>query len=180
MDTYLQAESAYRTIAADSPAGARFTAYDAKKTYLKDVSANNRPANTMVVNYYALISMAVMFGSFFGRKEAEDIQADLSARGARMNLIPVPKMRSFGFSICAALLIQLLSLIVLVAFLALVLRVDFGAQLWPVLLLCLVGSTTGISLGLLVCTLVKGEKSLARASSSACSCRRLRVCSGRN
>jgi hypothetical protein len=50
--------------------------------------------------------------------------------------------------------------------------VDFGGQLWPVLLICLVGGTTGISLRRVIGALVKGGKGPAVLKASACSCRR--------
>jgi ABC-2 type transport system permease protein len=161
VDHYLQVASAYRTIIASDPERAQSIIYDGQKEFLRNISPNDKPANSIVVNYYALISMAVLFGGFFGQKEVDDIQANLSARGARMNLAPIPKMKSFAYSMSAALLIQFLSLAVLTMFLSLVLQVDFGGQIGYILLVCFVGSTTGISYGAFIGTLFKGGKGTA-------------------
>jgi ABC-2 type transport system permease protein len=161
VDNYLQASSAYKTILEGDPARARFIEYSGDRTFLKTVSPNDKPANQLLVNYYALIAMAVLFGSFFGKNEVDHIQANFSARGARMNLAPVPKMKYFGYSMSVALLVQFLSLILLIAFMAFVLKVDFGGQVGYILLTCLVGSTTGISMGALIGVLVKGGKGIA-------------------
>jgi len=150
VDHYLQVASATKTILAADPARARVLVYPGHRDYLEEKSPGNRPTDSSLINFYALISMSVLFGGFFGKKELDDIQADLSAKGARVSLAPVPKLKFFASSLCAALLIQFLSLAVLVMFLALVLRVDFGGQMQYVLLMCFVGSLMGISYGALL------------------------------
>ncbi len=160
-DSYLQTASAYKTIIEADPTRAMSVASSGENDFLKAVSPNDRPADNTVVNFYALISMAVLFGGFFGKKEVDDISANLSSRGARMNLIPVPKMRSFAYSMSAAFVMQFLSLVVLVAFLAFVLKVDFGGQIGDVLRGCFVGSIAGISYGAFIGSVAKGGKGIA-------------------
>jgi ABC-2 type transport system permease protein len=150
VDNYLQVASAYQTILAADPARAQAIVYPGHRDYLEEISPSDRPADSSLINFYALIAMSVLFGGFFGKKELDDIQADLSAKGARVSLAPVPKLKFFASSMCAALLMQFLSLTVLAMFLALVLRVNFGGQMGYVLLMCFVGSMMGISYGALV------------------------------
>jgi ABC-2 type transport system permease protein len=106
--------------------------------------------------------MACLFGGFWGRKEMEDIQAYLSPLGARLNLAPVHKLKAFGYSLCAAVLVDFLSLAVLIAYLGLVMNVDFGGQIGYVIATCFAGSLVGVSFGALL-TAFKGSLQLKTA-----------------
>lgn len=163
LDNYLQFSSAYKTVLMGNPSHAKSIIIDAEKNFIQSVSPNNKPANANIINFYALISMAVMMGGFFGSKEIEDIQADLTSRGARLNMIPVNKMRAFGYSMSAAILIQFISLLILIGYLAFVLKVDFGRQIGYILLLCFAGSLMGVSFGAFIMAVVKGGSGVKTA-----------------
>lgn len=157
MDSYLQIGSAYASIILKNPDAARSISYDGTKTYLKDVAPGKTAPNSTVVYFYALIAMASLFGGFWGKKEVEDIQADLTPQGARMNLAPVHKLKAFGYSLCAAVTIHFISLLLLVAYLCLALKVNFGGQLGFVIVTCFFSSIMGVLFGALICALVKGS-----------------------
>lgn len=147
MDSYLQTASAYAAIHNANPGAVpEFTSADSAIN-IKEVAPGKAPPNSMLTYYYALIAMASLFGGFWGRKEVSDIQANLSPQGARMNLIPVHKLKVFGYSFLAAISVQFVSLLLLVAYLSLVLKIDFGNQMGFVLITCLAGSITGVSFG---------------------------------
>lgn len=162
-DNYLQMSSAYKTVLMSDPSRAQSIIIDGEKDFIQSVSPNSKPANASIVNYYALISMAVMMGGFFGKKEIEDIQADMTSRGARLNMSPVSKMRAFGYSMCAAILIQFISLLILIAYLAFALKVDFGGQIGYILILCFFGSLLGVSFGAFITAVVKGGSGVKTA-----------------
>lgn len=159
MDSYVQTGSAYAAIAKLNPAAAG-SIKPASGNYLSSASPGKANANNIVVYYYALIAMACLFGGFWGKKEIEDIQADLSPQGARVNLAPVHKLKAFGCSLCAAILVDFLSLMVLVAYLGIVMKVDFGGQTGYVAATCFAGSLVGVSFGALLTALLKGSGQL--------------------
>jgi ABC-2 type transport system permease protein len=161
VDTYLQTASAYKQIVSKNPSQAMSLVTDSRRSFIVNERTNGKTANNTLVNFYALLSMAVLFGGFFGQKEVDDIQANLTSQGARINIAPVAKMKYFLFSMSSALLVQFISLVVLVTFLNVVLKVDLGGQLWYVLLVCLLGSMAGISFGALVGSLFRGGKGTA-------------------
>ncbi|MEI6101565.1 MAG: ABC transporter permease [Eubacteriales bacterium] len=149
LDTYLQTSSAYKTIALANPSAAQhFTAPDSK-SYISaaDTGSPLSNGNGQLISFYGLIGMACLFGGFWGRKQISDHQADLSPQGARINMAPVHKLKSLGFSLLAAICIQFASLLVLLAFLNLVLKIDFGSQIGYILLTCLAGSVVGVAFG---------------------------------
>ena len=160
MDSYLQAGSTYTTIAASNPQAHSGMQNGYAGSYLTDVSPAKSASGNTVIYFYALMAMASMFGGFWGNKEVSDIQANLSPQGARINLAPVHKMKAFGYSLCAAILIQFISLLILVAYLTLGLKVDFGSQLGYVLLTCLVGSIMGVSFGAFIGSIIKSNENL--------------------
>ncbi|SHI21018.1 ABC-2 type transport system permease protein [Sporobacter termitidis DSM 10068] len=163
MDSYLQTASAYRTIAGVNPAALQSLASAGTRSYIENVTPAKAAVSNTLINYYALIAMAAMFGGFWGKKEVEDIQADLSPQGARMNLIPVHKMKAFGSSVCASIAVQFLSQLVLLAYMALALGVNFGTQLGCIVLTGFAGSVAGVAFGALVAVLVKGSANVRTA-----------------
>jgi len=129
-------------------------------SYTSAVRLSSREPNELLILYFALLAMACFYGSYFGLTEVGDIQANLTKRAARINLSPLPKLRSFLASAAAAWLIHFGGQLVLLAFLRWVLAVDFGSQ-WPLLLLAtLVGSMLSLGIGALVGVAVKGSENL--------------------
>jgi len=161
MDSYLQTGSAYMTILSRYPeAHSTLQSYPADKSYVQETNAFKSGTDSIIVSYFALIAMAAMFGSFRGNAEVESTQASLTPQAARMNLAPVHKLKIFTYSMIATILIQVASLVLLVAFMALVLNINFGTQLLPVLVTCFFAGMMGVSFGAMVASLVKSSESV--------------------
>jgi len=159
-DTYLQQSSAYAAIVRSAPGAAGDFRFDTgTASYLAD-APGQPPRSGMLVCYFALIAMAALFGGFWGQKEINDIQADFSPQAARVNLGPVHKLKVLGYSFCASIAVHFLSLLVLVAYLALVIGVDFGGNLGFILLASFAGSVVGVLFGALITVLVKRNASV--------------------
>lgn len=156
MSSYIQTGSAYQTIMSQH-SQAPDTIQFSEKSFLTESNTLKSGGDSIVVSYFALIAMAAMFGGFRGKIEVENAQANLSPQGARMNLVPVHKLKIFAFSLIATILIQYISLILLVAFMALVLQVNFGGQLIPVLVTCFFSGIMGVTFGAAVASLIKGS-----------------------
>ena len=158
VDSYLQQSSAVGSILELNPSAmANFNA-DIGEIPIEQVGTDSVEADQSVIMFYALISMAVLFGGFWGRREVEDIQADMSPLGARVNLSPIHKLKALTSSMSASVIIHILSLFLLVAFMWLVLGVDFGNQLGGVALICVVAGYMGVSFGAFVASLARGSE----------------------
>ncbi|MDD4561739.1 MAG: ABC transporter permease [Syntrophomonadaceae bacterium] len=157
LDDYAQKNSAIATITKQNPNVGPMLMKNASEShnYLKEVSPTRGKPDKTLNYYYALVAMACLFGSFRGMNEVSAVQAYLSPQGARVNLAPMHKLKIFRYSLCAAAVVHLLSILILVAYLNLVLKVDFGNDLLYILLACVVGSMTGIMMGALIGTLIK-------------------------
>ena len=161
-DRYIQQTSAFTTIMSQNPSAHSTLRVSEAGSYLQK-SENGSGGHTTVIMFYALISMAVMFGGFWGRREVEDIQANLSAQAARINMSPVHKLKAFVCSLSVSLLIHIVSLLVLIAFMLFVLGVDFGTQLGYVVLTCVVAGCMGVTFGAFLASLIRGSDSLRLA-----------------
>jgi len=149
MDWYLQTSSSVGNIISADPASAvRISGILSENiTYITDANTNRNKPNDVLTYYYALIAMTCLYGAFMGTKEVTAIQANQSAQAARINLAPVHKLKIFGYSLCAVTLVQYLSILLLVAYMAFVLKIDFGNQVGYILLASFAGCCAGVSLG---------------------------------
>lgn len=125
------------------------------KEYTEEKSVSDRKPNTNLTYFYALIAMACLYGSFLGLKEVMDIQADLSKRAARVNMVPVKKIKVFIYGVTAAFTIQFTEVLILLVYLHFGLKVDFGNQLPYILLLSFTGCMAGVSFGTMVSACIK-------------------------
>lgn len=158
LDNYKQSESTIASIIKVNPnamSPSLIKDVSTYKQYTKEISPSRGEPNTILNYFYTLIAMACLYGGFFGLKEITDIQGDLSKRAARINMAPVHKMKVFMYGLTAAFLIQFIEILILLAYLYFVLKIDFGNQLPYILLLCFIGCLTGVSLGTMVSALVK-------------------------
>lgn len=165
LDDYTQRYSAISTIVKQNPnALPTLMAYATEnRNYLNEVSPTQAEPNTTLNYYYALVAMACLFGSFWGMKEISAVQANLSPQGARINLAPTHKLKIFGYSLCAAAVVHLVSILILIAYLSLILKVDFGGDLLYVLLACVAGSVMGVSMGALIGALITKKETIKSA-----------------
>jgi ABC-2 type transport system permease protein len=145
------------SILAENPSAASQLNTERTQMPIREVSAARSDIDQSVILFYGLISMAVLFGGFWGRRVIEDLQANLSPLGARMALTPVHKLRALTSSMLASVAIHVLSLFVLVAFMWLALGVDFGAQLGSVILFCVVAGYMGVAFGAFVASIARGS-----------------------
>ena len=129
--------------------------------YYEEIQNNNNPdTNAFIIYFYALIAMTCMFGSYWGTSLVHEIQANNSPLAARISVSPTHKMKMIIIHFLAALLIQYVGNLVLIAFLKYVLGVQFSKSILLVLLATLVGSIAGISMGVMLSALIRASYSL--------------------
>ena len=152
LDWYLQTASSVSNIISGNPAaGMKISGILSENiTYIKDTNTGTNKPNDVLTYYYALIAMTCLYGAFMGSKEVTAVQANQSAQAARLNLAPVHKLKVFLSSLCAVTLIQYLSILILIAYMAFVLKIDFGNQIGYILLASFAGCCAGVSFGAVV------------------------------
>lgn len=158
LDDFKQTSSTVVTIVSNNPASIQnglLNNISSRTDYLKEVAPSRAAPNTVVNYFYALIAMACLYGSFCGLKEVTAIQANLSPQGARVNVAPTHKLKIFMASMFAATTVQLGEIFVLLGYLTLILKVNFGSQLGYIALTCVIGTITGVTFGTCIASIVK-------------------------
>ena len=157
LDDYKQTVSTHATLLKMNPSLAAELGMDAanRTEYIKESSATKSKPDTTLNYFYSLIAMACLYGSFMGMKEILAIQANMSPQGARLNLAPVHKLKVLIYDLFAALVVQYFIILAVLAYLIFILKINFGDQIPYILLLCLVGTMTGISFGAFVGAVLK-------------------------
>ncbi len=157
LDNYMQNTDAFYTIMAKDPTKLQqlVDSLGDRQTYIRENRLPGGEPNYVVNYFYSLIAMACFYGGFMGMREISDIQANISAIAARVNVAPVHKMKAFVYSSSASLLVQLSEMLVLLGYMIFILGVDFGGRTGFILLTTFVGSITGLTFGAFISALVK-------------------------
>lgn len=108
-----------------------------------------------MIEYYTLIAMACLYGAMFGVVVINKSLANMSSQGARVSVAPLAKWKLLTSGTLAGFLVQYLGIVLLLLYTVLVLHVDYGSSIGYVILLSMVGSLAGLTLGIAVGSLSK-------------------------
>ncbi len=158
LDEYLQTTGTVAGIISRDPQAAPLLLQElqTRRCYTEPVSFSGASPDTMLAYFYALIAMACLYSAFWGLQNTIDLQADLSARGARRSAASTHKLQVVLSDTLAAVVLSYFEVLVLLAYLMLVLKIGFGHHLGHVLLTCLAGCLAGVSFGNFTGTIVRG------------------------
>lgn len=126
--------------------------------FIQRVSYSRENPDSTVNYFYTLITMACFYGGLWGIKEIRDIQANQSSRAVRINIAPVHKLKTLLCNLVATTLTNFASILLLLFYLIMVLKIDFGSQLALVIVSCLIGCITGIGMGMLIGVICKKQE----------------------
>lgn len=120
--------------------------------------STNKNATFYTVYFYALMAMACLYAAFFGVTVVSDMRADRSDLGIRISASVAHKYTLLMVHFLAALVLQFLSSCILFVYLAFILKVSLGSNIGLILLTLILGGISGLCIGMLTATFVKGEK----------------------
>ena len=115
----------------------------------------NKNLNYMMVEFYTLIAMTCLYGGILGMVAINQVLPNMSNKGKRVAVAPTKKGVVVLSSFLASYVVQLIGLALLFAYTIGVLKVNYGANTGLVVLLALVGSLAGLSIGVAVSTIFK-------------------------
>lgn len=124
----------------------------------EDVKLNNISNSNLsytMIEYYTLIAMTCLYGGILSMTAINYNLANISSKGKRVAISPVNKIKIILSSTFASYVVQLIGLLLLFVYTIFVLKVNYGNNLILVILLALVGSLSGLSLGTFVGTVFK-------------------------
>lgn len=121
---------------------------DKNDQYFKDASSKN--LDFIVVYFYTLIGMSCIYGGFFGINAVNEAEANLSKKGARINVAPTHKLKVLLASLLGSFIVHYTEVLILLGYLIFGLGISFGNQTVYVLLLAFLGSLAGLTLGTVI------------------------------
>lgn len=135
---------------------------ETSNTEIEFENTANKNLNYMMIEFYTLIAMTCLYGGILGMVAINQTLPNMSNKGKRVAVAPTKKGTIILSSLLAGYVAQLLGLVILFAYTIFALKVDYGEHTGLVILLAMIGSLTGLSMGVAVGTLSKkseGEKS---------------------
>ena len=124
-----------------------------EQTNIKDISSNN--LSYTMIEFYTLIAMACLYGGMLGMVAINQNLANMSSNGKRVAVSPTSKIKLILSSALASYITQLVGIFLLFIYTIFALGVDYGNNLLLIILLALVGSLAGLSLGVAVACVFK-------------------------
>lgn len=125
---------------------------------IKDASSNN--LSYTMIEFYTLIAMTCLYGGILGMVAINQCLANMSSNGKRVAVSPASKSKLVISSALASYLIQLLGVFLLFIYTIFVLKVDYGNNLFYVIILTLTGCLAGLSLGIALGSLIKSNENV--------------------
>lgn len=125
------------------------------------VSVNDTTKDNMsytMIEYYTLIAMTVLYGGTISMYITNKRLANMGSVGKRTSVASIKKGTILISSLLASYVVQILELVLLFIFTIFVLHVDYGSNILPIIMLSLVGSLAGLSLGVAVSVLFKSNE----------------------
>lgn len=121
--------------------------------HIKNISKSN--LSYTMIEYYTLIAMTCLYGGILGMSAINYNLPNMSSNGKRVSVAPTSKGKVVLSSVLAGYLTQLIGLALLFVYTIFVLKVDYGTNLPLIILLGLVGSLAGLSMGVMIGTILK-------------------------
>lgn len=123
-------------------------AFEQEATF-QEVNAD-RDMSVKSFYFFTLIGMAILYGTMWGVRNVQDQQANQSANGIRLSLIPRKRTLVSSANLAASFTIVLVEVYIILAVFRFVYQVDFGDRWQWLLLVAALGSLCAILLGTLI------------------------------
>ncbi len=152
LESYTEGKRTVEKIASEHPEGlgAAVRELSDYKDMVRQVSLGGKTINGNSQFFYALIAMACMYGCFIGFGSAITLQANLSPLAARRCITPTHKLKLVFSEMLASFGIHFLNVVILLLYLKYILGMEFDGEIPKMLLVILVGSMLGVSMGIFV------------------------------
>lgn len=157
LDAYQQTHSTLVNIIDQNPGILKtnfMNEINVRQTYTKETPIGNN-TNSTVILFYALIAMTCLMGSTQAVVDVDMIQANQSSIAARINVAPTHKLKAFTASISTVILLQFISVLIAIAYMNYVLKIDFSSDIGWILLLIAVACFSCVMFGAVVSALIK-------------------------
>ncbi len=122
------------------------------------IDKSNENMSYTMIEFYTLIAMACLYGGIIGMFVISNTLANISSKGKRLSISPIKKSSSIFSGLCASFLTQLIGLLLLFLYTIFILKIDYGENIYLVILLSVIGSLAGLTSGVTIGVLVGGSE----------------------
>lgn len=122
---------------------------------IKDISSKNLSYTN--IEYYTLLAMTSLYGGLISMFLSNKHSANISSVGKRTSVSKLSKNKLILSNLLASYLVQVLGLIIVYLYSLFILKVDFGTHNNYIILLLLVGSLCGLSIGTFIASFKVSE-----------------------
>lgn len=129
-----------------------------KDNNITDISSKN--LSYTVIEFYTLIAMSCLYGGTIGLVAISNNLANMSDKAKRKSISPTSKSSMLLSSLLASYIVQIIGVTLLLLFLYLILKIDFGTNPLFVIILTLSGSLAGLTTGVFIGTVLKCNESV--------------------
>jgi len=159
LDEYKQTIEIVKEISKDNPTAMFKTITDVmnRRDFLIQKEVSPGGGDFVATLFYALLAMSCLIASTASVFEITKLQANLSTLAARINCSPVKKFKLFLYNISASLFFQIIVVLIVLAYIMLVLGINFGDRTGLIILTCMIGTITGVFFGTFTGVLGKSE-----------------------
>lgn len=125
---------------------------------IKDNSSTN--LSYTLIEFYTLIAMTCLYAGTIGMYAVNNLLPNMSKRGMRISSSPLSKWNLILSSILASYVVMLIGIGLLFLYTGGVLHINYGANLGAVILLTLIGSFAGLSVGVFTSSIFKASENM--------------------
>ncbi len=125
---------------------------------IEDISNDN--LSYTMIEFYTLIAMTCLYSGILGVVAINKNLANMSSNGKRVSVAPIPKKTIVLSSVIASYVTQLIGLTLLFIYTIFVLKVNYGTNLPLIILLGIVGSLAGLSMGIAIGSVLKTNETI--------------------
>lgn len=162
LDQYLQKNSTITDIMKTAPEkleGVLNSLYE-ETNYLIEDRFSDGNMDAMVTYFYALIAMSCLYGCFSGHTIAIQTKANLSHLAARRVVSSTNKFQMILADFIGTLFVQFTCSLISLAYLILILKIDFGDKILLIICTIFVGNIIGIATGLFISAVGKQSENV--------------------
>lgn len=161
IDQYIQNEELIQSAAMSHPEQIRniiSALFEDSEAVTEEIPLKGQDKSPYTQYFFALLAMTCLISSSLGLEDGMQLQADLSRVGARRNVAPMKKMMQVLSDFTASFLIYCILVSIVLAVCILVFKQDFGNNTFLILLATWTGSFVGLSAGMMIAVLGKGNE----------------------
>lgn len=119
-------------------------------SHIREVTLGGKTYDTMLEYFFSCFAMMCFFGCFMGCKLGAENAANVTPLAARRSISPERKSLAVLQDLLVGISIQFVNALIFLAFLRFVLGVSLNGNFLGMALISLLGSMTGVSLGIVV------------------------------